>query len=267
MKVFSFSSGANKKFPNNAPADFRISLPEEIETEGCEAALLELGFRARERGYAIEVPTNVPLFCFALSHRGAISYHNDLRVFPGIYSSEKHLLTILYRYLKLAGLSPVWDKGGIICVFAYPYRRGHFTPLYTLSAIELDQLKKKGINGRLLTRRVAETFKVTNPPPSGCKVVRFDAIEQPKKPSFAFFYCDVIRPHLTGDTVTQSMRTIPIEKTSGLQHIAFEKPFFFPTAKDSVREVRVVLKDEYGKDVDVVADSIYASIGIRPVSI
>lgn len=103
--------------------------------------------------------------------------------------------------------------------------------------------------------------------PNNTITLRFDFTKQPVKPSFAFFYCDVFRSHLTEDTITQSIRAIPIEKTNKPQHTIFEKPLFFPIARYVVREMRIVLKDEYGKDADAVAGSVFGTIGIRPVSI
>lgn len=260
MKVFSFSNGENKKFPSNSASDFTISLPEEVETRGCEVGLLELGFRVEERSYSIHASRDMPILGF--SETGVARFYNSVLMLPGFYSSEKHILEVLQRQLKIFfKLAPIAYGGGVYCQFPYPRNKDLALPIYTPNK-RYDPPRDAWVP----KRRVLEAKGVGNVI-GDYLALQISAVKQPEKPSFMFFYCDIIQPHLTGDTRTQSMRTIPIQKQKGLQHTSFEKPFFFPSARDAVKQIRVVLKDEYGKDVDVVSDSLYASIGVRPVAI
>lgn len=79
------------------------------------------------------------------------------------------------------------------------------------------------------------------------------AQEKPRLPisaDFIMIYSDVIRPRLVGDSASSLLRSVPIIKTDSKSvSLSFDKPHYFPVAKDIIESIGVILTDIVGNQI------------------
>ena len=222
MKVISFSNVENTVFSGNTASNFYISLLEDIETKNCEIALLEFGFRVTKESYLIHVPDRVLLWAFkdftkfpaniSTADLGNDECESRVLMLPGFYHSVQHLLRgVRDRVLLIPNRNPNLHGNRLNFNLYYPKRwkgtnldihgNDFYTPLH------------------LFSQKPNWT--------AGYRRIVMNSDSPLKQSSFLFVYCDMIRPHVTGDATTQNMRMIPLRNTDRIQHINFRNPYFF----------------------------------------
>ena len=107
---------------------------------------------------------------------------------------------------------------------------------------------------------------INNIPTRYCELALMEidfTLTEPAIGQYLFVYCDIIHPHLLGDTLAHLLRVIPLTPGDVTHNWIAANPYYFPVSKDVVDSVCLYLRDEFGEPINIISRSLQATFNIR----
>ena len=248
--LYLLSNASVDMYAHNTQSDFKNHLPEPLDLENHEVALVEFSYT--------ETWVNVPEDFIAIRAMNAgDDEQKDITVKKGYYPTND----VFFEYLNKLLEDKVFGRSFGFLYDPIRQKVSLKLPPGTHFLLNKDLCEIAGYDAPLMGR-----FRLLKNDTANFKFFDAEWVADIHRGLYTFFvYCDLVNNMTVGDVKVPLLRTIPIKQRQSVEQVTkeFRNLHYIPLAKSHFQTIRVYITDDQGKPISFQRGKTLVKLHIR----